>query len=59
MIDLEDIAYENIPQEYKDDVKKGLWTESEALREYRNEVYQGMLNDIAERQELQAMQMPA
>ena len=59
MIDLEDIVYENIPQEYKDDVKKGLWTESEALREYRNEVYQGMLNDIAERQELQAMQMPA
>jgi len=54
---LEDITYENVPEEYKENVKVGLLTKDEALRIYKDDLYQAEINEREMRQAMQASQM--
>jgi len=54
---LEDVIYDDVPQDYKEDVKKGLLTESEALRIHRDDLFDAWRADRDKDSALQMMQM--
>ena len=55
---LEDITYEDVPQEYKTDVNNGKLTQEEALRTHKEDLFDSWRADRDRDSALEMMQMP-